>query len=120
MGFSPRGLPPVRQGRSGGAALLYPQRAAGLLFSRQHTTTESAVSTPAKVTLQKQENLSGDPAVATQGFGRVSREPAPLFDPVREIDAACAFFDANGYVVLSGCLDAGELAHLNEFLDRTQ
>ena len=73
-----------------------------------------------KVTLQQQENLSGDPAVATQGFGRVSREPAPAFDPARDIDAACAFFDANGFVVLSGCLDAGELAALNGFFDRTQ
>ncbi|MBV8922080.1 hypothetical protein, partial [Bradyrhizobium sp.] len=72
-----------------------------------------------KVTLQQQANLSGDPAIATQGFGRVSRESAPLFDP-RDVDGAAAFFDANGYVVLSGCLDAKELAHLNEFCDRTQ
>ncbi len=78
------------------------------------------MSTPAKVTLQRQENLSGDAAVAAQGFGRVSREPAPLFDPVREIDAACAFFNDHGYVVLSGCLDPGEIAHLNGFFDRTQ
>jgi hypothetical protein len=73
-----------------------------------------------KVLLQLQENLSGDPALATQGFGRVSREPAPMFDPERDADAACAFFEANGYVVLSGCLDRAELDHLNGFCDRTQ
>ena len=73
-----------------------------------------------KVTLEPQKNLSGDSAVATQGFGRVSREPAPAFDPERDLEAACAFFETNGYVVLAGCLDAKELAHLNGFYDRTQ
>src|SRR3569832_2232119 len=84
------------------------------------TTAESGESTPMKVTLQQQEILSGDPTVATQGFGRVSRVPAPAFDPANDIDAACAFFDANGFVILSGCLDAKELAQLNGFFDRTQ
>src|SRR5690349_11370292 len=73
-----------------------------------------------KVQLQRQENLSGDPAVATQGFGRVSREAPPSFDPITEIDQAAAFFDAHGYVVLSNCLDAAELDFLNGFCDRTQ
>lgn len=73
-----------------------------------------------KVQLQRQENLSGDASVATQGFGRVSREAPPSFDPIAEIDAAAAFFDAHGYVVLSNCLDAGELDFLNSFCDRTQ
>ena len=78
------------------------------------------MSTAVKVTLEPQQNLSGDPTVATQGFGRVSREPAPAFDPERDLEAACAFFDSNGYVVLAGCLDAKELEHLNGFYDRTQ
>jgi len=73
-----------------------------------------------KVRLETQKNLSGDPARAAQGFGRVSREPVRLFDPDREADAACSFFETNGFVVLSGCLDAAELQHLNGFCDRTQ
>ena len=73
-----------------------------------------------KVTLAPQENLSGDPSLAAQGFGRVSPEPAPLFDPDKDLEAASTFFERNGYVVLSGCLDAEELAHLNDFCDRTQ
>ena len=73
-----------------------------------------------KVQLQPQENRSGDPRLATQGFGRVSREPVPSFDPQRDIDAACAFFERHGFVVLSRCLDAAELGHLNGFFARTQ
>lgn len=73
-----------------------------------------------KVRLQRQENLSGDPRIAPQGFGRVNREPVAAFDPERDIDAACAFFERHGYVVLADCLDPGELHHLNEFCDRTQ
>ncbi|HWA61523.1 MAG TPA: phytanoyl-CoA dioxygenase family protein, partial [Caulobacteraceae bacterium] len=72
------------------------------------------------VKLTPQENVSGDAAVATQGFGRVSREQPPAFDPGRELEPAAAFFDAHGFVVLKDCLDARELAHLNEFLDRSQ
>jgi hypothetical protein len=73
-----------------------------------------------KVQLQPQANLSGDAAVAAQGFGRVSREPVPAFDPAAGLDAACAFFADHGFVVLSGCLDAAELKFLNDFCDRTQ
>ena len=73
-----------------------------------------------KVTLELQKNLSGDPKRATQGFGRVSREPAPAFDPDRDVESACAFFETNGYVVLAGCLGQQELEHLNGFCDRTQ
>jgi hypothetical protein len=72
------------------------------------------------VRLEPQKNISGDAKVATQGFGRVSRQAPPAFDPARDIDAACAFFEAHGFVVLADCLDVGELAHLNEFFDRTQ
>jgi hypothetical protein len=73
-----------------------------------------------KLLFEPQENVSGDPRMATQGFGRVSREIAPAFDPEGDIDAAYAFFERHGYVVLSNCLDAGELVHLNEFCERSQ
>ena len=73
-----------------------------------------------KVRLAPEANVSGDPQRATQGFGRVTQERAPAFDPAAEIDAACAYFERQGFVVLAGCLDAGELAHLNGFFERTQ
>jgi hypothetical protein len=72
------------------------------------------------VRFEPQPNLAGDPTVARQGYGRVDRSPVPAFDPAAEIDAACAFFERHGYVVLSACLDAGELAFLNGFCERTQ
>jgi hypothetical protein len=74
------------------------------------------------VRFELQPNVSGDAAAAKQGFGRVDRSPAraPAFDPASEIDAACDFFGEHGFVVLSDCLDAGELAFLNAFCDRTQ
>jgi hypothetical protein len=73
-----------------------------------------------KVRFEPQANSSGDASLARQGFGRVTREPVATFDPERDMDAACDFFEGNGFVVLSGCLDAGELAELNAFCDRTQ
>jgi hypothetical protein len=73
-----------------------------------------------KVRLEPQVNKSGDARQAAQGFGRVSRISPPAFDPATETDAAVAFFSDHGFVVLSNCLDAGELAHLNAFCDRTQ
>ena len=73
------------------------------------------------VRFEPQPNLAGDPKLASQGFGRVDRKTSvPVFDPAREIDAACAHFDAHGYVVLSNCLDAADLAFLNGFCERTQ
>ena len=72
------------------------------------------------VRLQAQINISGDPRLAAQGFGRVSREPPPTFDPGLELDAACTFFERHGYVVLSACLSHSELRFLNDFCDRTQ
>ena len=73
-----------------------------------------------RVQLEQQNNLSGDPARAPQGFGKVSRTAPPAFEAQRDLEAACAFFTEHGYVVLSGCLDERELQHLNEFCDRTQ
>lgn len=76
--------------------------------------------TDVKVLFEPQANVSGDPARAAQGFGRVRRENAPAFDPVREADAAVAFFNAHGYVVLANCLTDAELAELNAFCERSQ
>jgi hypothetical protein len=72
------------------------------------------------VKFELQENTSGDPSIAAQGFGRVSREQPPHFDPRSGIDDACAFFEQYGYVVLKDCLDAGELTFLNDSCERTQ
>ena len=73
-----------------------------------------------KVQFEPQANVSGDPGRATQGFGRLSAEPPPAFDPARDADAACAHFERFGFVVLSDCLTAAETAQLNEFCDRSQ
>jgi len=70
------------------------------------------------IELTPQENLSGDESIAPQGFGQVTAA-ATTFDPT-DVDAAYSFFAENGYVVLANCLDAVEVAHLNEFFDRTQ
>ena len=72
------------------------------------------------VLLEPQKNTSGDPKRARQGFGRLRRAPTPTFDPARDIDAAHAHFERNGFVVLTGCLDAAEIRELNAFFDRTQ
>jgi Phytanoyl-CoA dioxygenase (PhyH) len=72
------------------------------------------------ITLKAETNLSGDAKVAAQGFGRVRAAPAERFDPVREAEAACAFFEANGYVVLTNALSPEEIVQLNAFCDRTQ
>ncbi|XOV86173.1 MAG: phytanoyl-CoA dioxygenase family protein [Pseudomonadota bacterium] len=73
-----------------------------------------------QVKLTQQENKSGDPKLAAQGFGRISKETAPLFDPVLQRKEAASYFEAQGFVVLSNCLDEAELEHLNGFYDRTQ
>ena len=73
-----------------------------------------------KVLFEPQANVSGDANLAAQGFGRVRRENAPAFDPVREADAAVAFFNAHGYVVLANCLSDAELETLNAFCERSQ
>jgi hypothetical protein len=64
--------------------------------------------------------VNGDAAAAAQGFGRVTTERPPTFDPHDNCDAAYSFFDANGFVVLRACLNDSELDHLNEFCERTQ
>jgi ectoine hydroxylase-related dioxygenase (phytanoyl-CoA dioxygenase family) len=66
-----------------------------------------------------QENESGDPAVAAQGFGRVSEEVPPAFAP-EAVEQAYAYFAEHGFVVLADALNAQELEFLNRFCDRTQ
>jgi hypothetical protein len=73
-----------------------------------------------KLRFEPQANVSGDAAAASQGFGRVSREQVPHFDPAADLDAAVAYFGAHGFVVLDDCLSHDELAYLNEFCDRSQ
>jgi len=72
------------------------------------------------IKLQQQENLAGDNAVAAQGFGRISKQRPPSFDPQSEHDAACSYFADNGFVVLNDCLNASDLDFLNQFYSHTQ
>ena len=72
------------------------------------------------VKLVKHENVSGDASKADQGFGHVAADQPPQFDPHEQTMAAYDFFAETGYVVLADCLNAQEVAHLNEFYDRTQ
>jgi hypothetical protein len=71
------------------------------------------------VKLIPQDNLSGDPSRANQGFGRVSERQPPSFRP-SDIEAAYVHFAEHGFAVIGGCLSARELHHLNAFIDRTQ
>jgi len=71
------------------------------------------------VKLVPQENLSGDPARAAQGFGRIDERQPPVFRP-GQVEEAHAHFEANGFAVVGGCLSREELAQLNGFCDRTQ
>ncbi len=68
----------------------------------------------------KEENVSGDRKVASQGFGRVNAGFAVHFEPQGQGDAACDYFEKYGFVVLDNCLTPAEIGHLNEFYDRTQ
>ena len=75
-----------------------------------------------RVTLKvtREENVSGDGTVASQGFGRIDAGFAVHFEPEGQRDAAVAFFEMHGFVVLDDCLSLDEIACLNEFYDRTQ
>ena len=69
--------------------------------------------------LKQQQNTSGDDKAALQGFGRITADPPPTFNPISATEDANSFFTTNGYVVLSDCLNQAEIDHLNEFYDRT-
>ena len=73
-----------------------------------------------KIQLQAEANHNGDPTRASQGFGRVSRDAVPHFNPVTDIETAYAHFEAHGFVVLDQALYPSEVAFLNAFFDRTQ
>ena len=73
-----------------------------------------------QVKYKPQDNRSGDASAARQGFGRVSDSAPPQFDPEAELDQACSYFEANGFVALRRCLNPSEIAELNAFYNRTQ
>ncbi|MDE0452081.1 MAG: hypothetical protein OXI90_09995 [Gammaproteobacteria bacterium] len=68
----------------------------------------------------REQNTSGDPKAASQGFDRIDPALAEHFDPEEQRDSALAFFGEYGFLVLDTCLSPAEVAHLNEFYDRTQ
>ena len=57
-----------------------------------------------QIKLTQQENESGDKDLADQGFGQVSIEKPPAFDPIEDMAAASDFFTDNGFVVLQAAL----------------
>ena len=72
------------------------------------------------IKFQREENISGDPDLSNQGFGRITKDQPPKYDPKTELKNACGYFRKNGYTVLKHCLNNTEINHLNEFFDRTQ
>ena len=66
-----------------------------------------------------EENRSGDAAVATQGFGRVSAEQPEKFAP-HQREEIVRFFRREGFAVIVGALSDEEVQHLNDFYVRTQ
>ena len=66
-----------------------------------------------------EKNMSGDGALAAQGFGHVSQVQPPKFTPDQH-EEICAFFRAEGYAVIVGAMDQGEVDHLNNFFSSTQ
>ena len=70
------------------------------------------------IKFQREENISGDPDLSYQGFGRVSKDQPPKFDPKIELISACEYFSDNGFTVLKNCLNDIELEHLNKFFDK--
>ena len=71
------------------------------------------------IEIERQENRTGDPALAAQGFGRVAAVNPPRFAGT-QVEDIHDFFAENGFAVIGNCLSREELAHLNEFFDRTQ
>ena len=72
------------------------------------------------IKFQREENISGDPDLSNQGFGRITKDQPPEYDPKTELKNACEYFTDNGFTVLKNCLSNSEIKHLNEFFDRTQ
>ena len=72
------------------------------------------------VQLTPQNNLTGDPKKAPQGFGRRATRDPPHFRLATELAAARQFFETHGFVVVQDALSATEIQSLNAFFDRSQ
>ena len=72
-----------------------------------------------QIQIERQENRTGDAALADQGFGRVARQNPPQFAGA-DVERIHEFFAENGFAVIGNCLSREELEHLNEFFERTQ
>jgi hypothetical protein len=67
---------------------------------------------PAAMTAEEEANLQG-------GFGKIEVDTSGFFT-MQQQDKALEYFRSHGYCCLLGGLDEREVAHLNEFCDRTQ
>ena len=75
---------------------------------------------PGTIKYEKLENnASGDAALASQGFGRVSTTQPEKFRP-DQIDEIVEFFNREGYAVILGAFSQEEVDHVNSFFVRTQ
>ena len=74
---------------------------------------------PTPIRIERQDNRTGDPKLADQGFGRRAKENPPLHSSAA-VEDIHTFFAEHGFAVINDCLSADEIEHLNEFCDRTQ
>lgn len=72
------------------------------------------------VQLTPQNNLSGDPKKAAQGFGRRATSAPPHFQLATELRDAVSYFETHGFVVVKEALASAELETLNAFFDHSQ
>ena len=49
------------------------------------------------IKFQREENISGDPDLSNQGFGRISKDQPPEYDPKSELKNTCEYFTDNGF-----------------------
>ena len=49
------------------------------------------------IQFQREENISGDPDLSNQGFGRIAKDQPPKHDPKTELKNACEYFTKNGF-----------------------
>ena len=72
------------------------------------------------ISLTPQQNKAGNPSLAAQGFGRLSRQPVTQFDLETQAQAAAEHFEKWGYVVLEQTLGVEEVQDLNQFIQHSQ
>jgi hypothetical protein len=72
------------------------------------------------VKLVAQENKSGDPDLAAQGFGCVKENGIKVFPVESDSADIYAFFEQNGFAVLSDSLGSDDVDFLNNFCDESQ